>query len=49
MDEPYDIKENLSRNGFAIIGNIFIHEEIDKLHLSILQARTEFPHFVLDC
>ena len=45
MDEPYDIKENLSRDGFAVIGNIFTDEVIDKLHLTISQLDTSRPTF----
>ena len=45
MDTPNDIKENISRDGFAIIDNVFTNEEIDSLLLTILQADTSRATF----
>ena len=45
MDIPYNIKENISRDGFAIIDNVFTNEEIDSLLLTISQADTSRATF----
>ena len=45
MDTPNDIKENILRDGFAIIDNVFTNEEIDSLLLTISQADTSRATF----
>ena len=45
MDTPYDIKEKIASDGFAIIDKVFTDEEIDNLLLTISQADTSKPTF----
>lgn len=42
---PYNIKETISKEGFAIIENVFTQEEIDHLLLTISHADTSKPTF----
>jgi ectoine hydroxylase-related dioxygenase (phytanoyl-CoA dioxygenase family) len=45
MDIHYDIKEKISRDGFAIVENIFTDEEINKILSAISQADNSKPTF----
>jgi len=45
MNTLYDIKEQVSRDGFAIVDNIFTDEEVDLILLAISQVDTSKPTF----
>lgn len=45
MDTSYDIKDKISRDGFAVIDNVFSDEEIENLLSSISQVDTSKPAF----
>jgi ectoine hydroxylase-related dioxygenase (phytanoyl-CoA dioxygenase family) len=45
MDTPYDIKERILSEGFAIIDNIYTDEEVDGILSTISQVDTSKPTF----
>lgn len=45
MEIPYNIRETISNEGFAIVENVFTEDEIDDLLLTISQADTSKPTF----
>jgi ectoine hydroxylase-related dioxygenase (phytanoyl-CoA dioxygenase family) len=45
MNTPYHIKEQISRDGFAIVENIFTNKEVDAIVSIISQADTSKPTF----
>lgn len=45
METPEDIREKISKDGFAIVENIFTAQEIDNLLSIISQANTSKPTF----
>lgn len=45
MESPYNIKENISKDGFAIVDRIFTNEDIDSLLSAIAQVDSSKPAF----
>lgn len=45
MDTAYDIKEKISGDGFAVIGNVFTDKEVENLLSCISGVDTSKPAF----